>query len=177
MRKLLTLIAVFASLLLGACSRDPVVNRLPWVYRIEIQQGNVIEQDQVNQLREGMSRDQVAFILGTPLIRDPFHADRWDYYFEYRPGSKGKGEPRRDHLAVFFEEDALSRVEGTLVPDPDAGEPPSRLVTVEVPPQEPEDIGLLTRLWRWLTFRSAAPEDSPGPPSKNNEVIPHTHSH
>jgi len=177
MRKLLTLIAIIASFLLVSCSSDPIVNRLPWVYRIEIQQGNVLVQEDVNQLRTGMTRRQVQFILGTPMIVDPFHADRWDYYYEYQPGTKGEGEYRKEHLAVFFEGDKLTRMEGTILPDPNApAEPPNRLVTVTVPPQEIENPGILTRLWRWITFSGKEPQQKPFRPDSgpaNNHV--HTH--
>ena len=177
MRKLLTLIAIIASFLLAACSGDPIVNRLPWVYKIEIQQGNVLTQDTVNQLHTGMTRRQVQFILGTPLIADPFHADRWDYYYQYKPGTQGEGEARSDHLAVFFEDDTLVRMDGTLLPDPNAPkEPLNKIVTVDVPPQEIEDPGILTRFWRWITFSSKAPEREPFRPDKG-PVDNHTHSH
>lgn len=160
MRKLLTLIAIIASFLLVSCSSDPVVNRLPWVYRIEIQQGNVLKQDAVNQLRTGMTRRQVQFIMGNPLIVDPFHANRWDYYYQYKPGTKGIGEVRKDHLALFFEDDKLVRFGGSFLPDPDAiPEQPSRMATFDVPPQAIDDPGVLTRLWRWLTFNTPAPEE------------------
>jgi len=80
-------------------------------YRMDIQQGNFVSQEMVLQLRRGMTRDQVRFLLGTPLVTDIFHADRWDYvYFLDRPG-----EPRRQRrLAVFFEADKLARVEGDI---------------------------------------------------------------
>lgn len=160
MRKLLTLIAIIASFLLVACSSDPVVNRLPWVYRIEIQQGNVLKQDAVNQLRNGMTRRQVQFVMGNPLITDPFHANRWDYYYQYKPGTRGEGEARKDRLALFFEEDRLVRAEGTMLPDPDATpEQPNRQVTIDVPRQEIDDPGVLTRFWRWLTFNTPEPEE------------------
>lgn len=80
-------------------------------YRMDIQQGNFVSQEMVLQLRRGMTRDQVKFLLGTPLVTDIFHANRWDYvYFLERPG-----EPRRQRrLAVFFEDDKLVRVEGDI---------------------------------------------------------------
>lgn len=177
MRKLLTLIAIIASFLLVSCAGDPIVNRLPWVYRIEIQQGNVLKQDAINQLHTGMTRRQVQFIMGTPLIEDPFHANRWDYYYEYMPGTRGKGPKRSDRLAVFFDGDKLVKLDGTILPDPNApAEPPNRMVTVNVPPQEIENPGVLVRFWRWLTFRNAAPEQEPFRPDSgpvDNNV--HTH--
>lgn len=159
MRKLLTLIAIIASFLLVSCAGDPIASRLPWVYKIEIQQGNVIKQDDVNQLRLGMSRRQAQFILGNPLIADPFHANRWDYYYQYIPGTKGEGEARKERIALFFEEDRLVKLDGSILPDPNApATAPNQIATINVPRQEIDDPGILTRFWRWMTFRGAAPE-------------------
>ena len=90
------------------------VPRIPGVtpYRIEIQQGNFISQDMVAQLKPGMSKEQVRLALGTPLLTDIFHADRWDYvYWRERPGAKL--EQRK--LTVFFEDGKLTRLDGDVV--------------------------------------------------------------
>jgi outer membrane protein assembly factor BamE len=80
-------------------------------YRMDIQQGNFVSQEMVLQLRRGMTKDQVKFLLGTPLVTDIFHADRWDYvYFLDRPGE----QRRQRRVAVFFEGDKLVRVEGDV---------------------------------------------------------------
>ena len=81
-------------------------------YRIDIQQGNFVSQDMVAQLKRGMTKEQVRFVLGTPLVTDIFHAERWDYvYLLDRPG-----QPRvQRRLAVFFENDKLSRLDGDVV--------------------------------------------------------------
>jgi len=81
-------------------------------YRIDIQQGNFVSQEMAAQLKRGMTKDQVRFVLGTPLVTDIFHADRWDYvYLLERPG-----EPQaRRHLALFFEDNRLARLEGDVV--------------------------------------------------------------
>jgi outer membrane protein assembly factor BamE len=80
-------------------------------YRMDIQQGNFVSQEMVSQLKRGMTRDQVRFVLGTPLVADIFHANRWDYvYYLDRPG-----KPRVEHrLAVHFEDDRLARLEGDV---------------------------------------------------------------
>lgn len=83
-------------------------------YRMEIQQGNYITQDKVSQLRPGLTREQVKFLLGTPLITDVFHPDRWDYVFVRERSNFGAQEQRR--LTLFFEDDLLRRVEGDVVP-------------------------------------------------------------
>jgi outer membrane protein assembly factor BamE len=155
MRKLLILIGSIATLFLAACSSDPIVNRLPFVYRIDIQQGNVITQEMVNQLRVGMNKRQVQFILGSPLLTDPFHAQRWDYVYLLEPGSDRKLKASEQRLTLIFEDDKVISITGTTLPDPQPDTiPPNRQITVVVPPQERESVGILTRLWRWMGFGS-----------------------
>ena len=153
MRKLLILISAIASFFLAACSSDPIVNRLPFVYRIDIQQGNVIDQEMVDKLRIGMNRRQAQFVLGAPMLIDPFHADRWDYFYLYTPCSDSRSEAAQERISLFFEEDRLVDITGTMHPDPKPDAlPTSRQVTLTVPRQEPEDVGILTRTWRWMGF-------------------------
>jgi outer membrane protein assembly factor BamE len=104
------LVVVF---LLAGCGAFPTIPGLT-PYRIEIQQGNYITQDMVSRLKAGMSRDQVRFILGTPLVADMFHADRWDYVFSRRRANSTDVERRR--IAVYFEDGKLARIEGDVVP-------------------------------------------------------------
>jgi outer membrane protein assembly factor BamE len=100
-------------LLLWGCSSVPILpGLLP--YKMEIQQGNLITQDMVSRLRPGMTMDQVRFILGTPLVADIFHADRWDYVYTRVPAGGGPMEQRR--LAVFFNGGKLARLDGDVVP-------------------------------------------------------------
>lgn len=82
-------------------------------YRIEIQQGNFVSREMVEQLREGMTREQVRFVLGTPLLTDLFHTDRWDYAFRLR---KHSGESIASQVTVYFESDRLVRHEGAELP-------------------------------------------------------------
>jgi outer membrane protein assembly factor BamE len=82
-------------------------------YRVEIVQGNFVSKEQVEALKPGMSRQQVREVLGTPLITDAFHADRWDYVFTLR--RKGL-EPQERHLTVYFKGDAFDRAEGDTMP-------------------------------------------------------------
>jgi outer membrane protein assembly factor BamE len=83
------------------------------IYRVDVQQGNVVTQEMVDQLKIGMSRRQVRFILGTPLIEDPFHQDRWDYYYS-RLSRRAGLEQRK--LSVFFKDDALVEIRGGDTP-------------------------------------------------------------
>lgn len=108
-------------LALSACSGVPLLTP----YRIDVQQGNVVTQEMVSALKPGMSRDQVKFVLGTPLLTDMFHANRWDYVFRMQRGN-GKVEERR--IAVFFENDVLLRVDGDVAAkaDPATGSATSK---------------------------------------------------
>jgi len=98
--------------LLGACSNSPDIASMLSPYRIDVRQGNYVDQEMVAKLRPGMTRDQVRFVLGTPLVADMFHADRWDYVYRFQPG---RGEVQLRRLVVFFVDDKLARVGGDVV--------------------------------------------------------------
>lgn len=98
------------------------------IYKQNIQQGNAIEQDQLDQLKIGMTMNQVAFLLGTPAIRDPFHQSRWDYLYSY---SVRGGEPTTRRVTLRFENAVLREMTGT---DP---ENPEATVTAETSEAEP----------------------------------------
>ena len=148
MQKLLIIISVIASLLLTGCSNYHLV------HKIDIQQGNVITQDEVNLLEPGMTRRQVRFIMGSPMIADVFHQDRWDYVYLLQPGYS---EPSKERITLFFADDLLTGTSGTLYPDEAGRDAPSRpkQVTLVVPPEERIPPGILNRIWHWLTFRKA----------------------
>ena len=96
-------------------------------YHIDVQQGNALDQENVARLKPGLSRSQVRFLLGTPLVVDPFRTDRWDYvYLYYKAGSLTE----QKHISLFFEGDTLVRIEGDL-PQP-AAQPPA-----PTPPAKP----------------------------------------
>jgi outer membrane protein assembly factor BamE len=82
-------------------------------YRIDVRQGNMVTQDMVAKLKPGMTRDQVRFVLGTPLIADIFHADRWDYVYRFQPG---RGDLQERKFTVFFADGKLARVAGDVAP-------------------------------------------------------------
>jgi outer membrane protein assembly factor BamE len=79
---------------------------------MEIQQGNYVSQEMVSQLKPGMTKDQVRFILGTPMVTDIFHPDRWDYVY-WREASNGSREQRK--LTVLFENGQLAKLDGDVV--------------------------------------------------------------
>lgn len=146
MRKLLIPSAIIATLLMGCTS----VDKIPFVHRIDIQQGNVITQETVDQLKPGMTKRQVRFTLGTPLISDVFHADRWDYVYRMEPG---KGEIEQKRITVRFKGDALVGIEGDYKPNPQPAlaAASKSSTSVVVPPQPRKARGILTRFWQWMT--------------------------
>lgn len=104
------LIACLASLGLAACSNVP---RIVTEYRIDVQQGNVLSQEAVAQLKPGQTKDQVRFLLGTPMLMDPFHTERWDYLYRFQYGRTDAVEGRK--FSVYFDKEGrLERVAGDV---------------------------------------------------------------
>ncbi len=109
MRFALLAMALGAAVPLGGCGSLG----FPGVYRIDVEQGNVVTQKMVDKLKPGMTRSQVRFILGTPLLEDSFNQSRWDYVYALRHGSSTRALKR---LSVFFDGDTLSHFEGDFAP-------------------------------------------------------------
>lgn len=103
-------IAVLGS---AGCSSDSKILGFPGVYKINIQQGNVVTQDMVDELRPGMTRRQVQYVMGTPLVTDTFNPDRWDYIYSVLAGS---GKRSQKKMTVYFNNDLLSHFEGDFIP-------------------------------------------------------------
>ena len=100
----------FLVFVLSGCSWVP---RPISEYKIDVQQGNVLTQDMVSQLKPGLTKDQVRFILGTPVLMDMFHANRWDYLYRLQKGSTGEVEMRQ--FSTYFDaNDRLVRVGGDV---------------------------------------------------------------
>lgn len=120
--------------LLAACASAPDVSSYLSPYRIDVRQGNYVSQEMVAQLKPGLTRDQVRFILGSPLIADMFHADRWDYIYRFQPG---RGEVQERRLGVFFKDGKLTRVDGDVVgfasASPVEPQPTQRIIEIAAP--------------------------------------------
>lgn len=118
MRRLLASFALplLAALALSACSSIPTPE-FPGVYKIPISQGNIITQDMIDQLEPDMTPRQVIYVMGSPLVRDPYNQDRWDYVFNYQPGGGERGQER---VTLYFEDERLTRLEGDFEPGPDS---------------------------------------------------------
>lgn len=134
---------------LAGCSSEGD-RKLPGVYRVDVQQGNVIEQEMLDKLKPGMDRNQVRFIMGTPAITDPFHADRWDYVFTM--SRSGRTREQR-HIIVHFQDDKLAWVEGDVKVGErkPADQVEARTGTVDVP-LERNRPGVFSRMFNSLPF-------------------------
>jgi outer membrane protein assembly factor BamE len=98
-------LALLLPLVLAAC-----------VYRVDIQQGNLLKDKDVLQVEVGMTRSQVQFLLGTPMIADSFHRDRWDYAYYLRKGRSR--DVQRRWVVVYFENDRVSKIDRELALQP-----------------------------------------------------------
>lgn len=150
----LLVLTVFVAL--SACSSNGDM-KIPGLYRIDIQQGNVIDQVMIDRLKPGMDRNQVQFILGTPAVVDPFHADQWEYFFSK---SEGGDTPSQRLIRVHFVEDKLAWIDGDVA---STGRVPVDALrqtrTVDVPLREPE--GWFERIINSLPLIG---DDRPRPP-------------
>jgi outer membrane protein assembly factor BamE len=100
-------ILVLSCLLISACS-------LVRPFRVDINQGNVVEQAQIDQLEAGMTKRQVQFVMGTPLLVDPFHLQRWDYVYSIKEGYNPRVQRR---VSLYFDGERLARMDGDLEPE------------------------------------------------------------
>ena len=158
MRKLLISVALTASL--AGCSSIDIdsdswdlfgdiipksLEKLPFVYRPQIIQGNLIAQDNVNQLKPGMHKKQVELVMGTALLQDVFHDDRWDYYYGMGIGSI----ELEKRLTLYFENDRLVRILGDYQPLPPLrgeGAPKNQKSIIPVPDWQPAPVSLVEKL-------------------------------
>ena len=118
------------------------------VYKLDINQGNYLAQDQVDRLKTGQTRQQVRQILGTPLITSPFRPDRWDYVYEYK--KQGKALEHRN-FAVYFVDDKLARWEGDEMPVSIAALNRTAATKTLRPDPSADDRGFFS--WFWDIFK------------------------
>jgi outer membrane protein assembly factor BamE len=146
LKLLFLLLLVGCAFLTGCGSAVPIVKP----FKMDIQQGNVVTSKMLLQLKPGMTKSQVKFIMGTPLIVDSFHSNRWDYFYQMRQAGKIK-EQRR--VILEFENELLARVRGDVVPEGTAGaatgtEAGTVTLPKSVEPKAKEE-GLLDKLKFW----------------------------
>jgi len=123
MRIIAPIIAAFLALSTSAC-----------IYRLDVQQGNLIAQESVSKLKKGMTKTEVRQILGTPLLMDPFHGNRWDYFFSAEVRGK---LVERNKLSVYFENDKLVSLAGDIKPAAPAAPAPAPAPAAAAPAAAP----------------------------------------
>jgi outer membrane protein assembly factor BamE len=134
MRSALFCITLLGSTLLVSCST--ILNNLPGVYTIDIQQGNIVDQNMIDQLRPNMTERQVLYILGSPMLVDTFHQKRWDYLYSNQPSGEDRQQKK---VSVLFSEDNLvSGIQGDFKPSATPVVKPSEETTVDVPKRDIE---------------------------------------
>lgn len=126
---------------LAACSSVSELKVTDYItpYKIDIRQGNYVTQEMVSQLKAGQTQQQVRFILGSPLLVDTFHKDRWDYVYQFKPNH---GDLQARRLTLFFADGKLARVAGDVdaagpedaAPEPSPG---SRVIDMGSAPTTP----------------------------------------
>ncbi len=163
--------------LLTSCSWAPDLSSigLPRVHKIDIPQGNVIEQDQINQLRPGMNKQQVRFVMGTPMLDDSFHANRWDYLYRFKPGY---GEIINKQATLYFNDAGqLVNIQGTYRPGEKAEKVHNTTEIVVVPLEDYEDGSLIDKsYWQrivdffsWTDEHRGIPTDGDAPVAARGE--------
>ena len=116
--------SIFRGMALGLLATSTLLSGC--VYRMNIQQGNYLEGRTVDQLQNGMTRSQVRYLLGTPMVPDAFDKERWDYLYYFKRGRLKR--PVERHLIVWFKEEKVDKFERNNVPAsppmaPDDGAP------------------------------------------------------
>jgi outer membrane protein assembly factor BamE len=107
------------TLLAGGCSWI----KFPGVHKVAIQQGNIVDQEMIDKLLPGMTKSQVRFVLGTPLVTDTFNQTRWDYFYSRKSPA---GKETQEQVTIFFDQDdKLERMSGDYMPTP-AAEPEAK---------------------------------------------------
>ncbi len=169
MKKTALLLAVSALPILTGC--ETIFNNLPGVYTIDIEQGNMIDQSMIDQLRPNMTKRQVLYIMGSPMLADTFHERRWDYLYSDQPGGEARVQKR---VALFFNGDSLVGIQGDFHPSALPVVKESTETTADVPKRN-----LDTTMWEKITglfdddappARKPKPSTKPTPTASDNET-------
>ena len=127
-------IVILALLLLTSCIKT---------YKHDVQQGNILDQERLARLELGMSKSDVQTLLGTSLLQDSFHPDRWDYFYSIRKARKKDTETKL--LTLYFKDNKLSQIVGTVTSTDETGsESQTKTVTID---ERPAQGGIIQRGW------------------------------
>ena len=160
-RHLPRILAIVASLILSSCTT--ILTNLPGVYTIDVQQGNMVDQAMIDQLRPAMNKRQVLYIMGSPMLVDFFHQKRWDYLYSVQISGQDRQQKR---ISLVFDNDQLIGIQGDFKP----GEVPVLKIsesTVEVPKRDLEKT-----LWEKITNLFGHDSVETAPKSNKSDVKP-----
>jgi len=166
MRKSFFSLSLLTSLTLVSCST--ILNNLPGVYTLEVQQGNIFDQAMIDQLRPGMNKRQVLFILGSPMLDDPFHENRWNYLYSTQPSGEGRVQKE---ISLFFENDQIISIQGDLRPSANPVSITSDEAPVDVPKRD-----LDKTLWEKITGLIGSDENDDAPKTDKDAAKKSTES-
>ena len=167
MKTIALLFAVATPFSLTGC--ETIMSNLPGVYTIDIQQGNMIDQSMIDQLRPNMTKRQVLYIMGSPMLADTFHEKRWDYLYANQPGGEARAQKR---VSLFFNGDSLVGVQGDFRPSVQPVVKASTEMTVDIPKRE-----LDTTMWEKVSgLFSDTPSTTVASPKPQDNVSPTTDS-
>lgn len=126
-------ILIFSLLSVPLMSCSTAVEYLPYVYKVDVNQGNVIDQTMIDQLRPNMTKRQVLYVMGSPMLVDYFHQNRWDYVYS----TKKSGENvEQKTISIFFENDQIKSIQGDFKPSATPVAKPNADKMVDVPKRD-----------------------------------------
>ena len=154
------------ALMATGCST--IMSNIPGVYTIDILQGNMIDQDLIDQLRPNMTKRQVMYILGSPMIADTFHDKRWDYLYSEQ---KNGGDRLQKRVSLYFNGDSLAGVQGDIRPSTLPVVKPSTETTVDLPKREFDKSmrEKITGLFSFNDDATAKAKEEPAKPEPKND--------
>ena len=167
MKQFSSLLVLASTLMSTGCST--ILSNIPGVYTVDVFQGNMIDQDMVDQLRPNMTKRQVLYIMGSPMLADSFHERRWDYLFSEQ---KGGAERVQKRISLFFNGDNLIGIQGDVRPSSLPVVKPSTETTVELPKRQ-LDKSMSEKITGLFEDddqeEPAKPKDEPAKPEDKND--------
>ncbi len=172
-RNIYSILTVVASLTLVSCTT--ILTNLPGVYTVDVQQGNMIDQAMIDQLRPGMNKRQVLYIMGSPMLVDFFHQKRWDYLYSAQIDG---GDRKQKRASLLFDNDQLLGVQGDFRPSSIPIIKRSDETTVDVPKRDLDKTlwEKITGLFGYDGIDSSTQSDKPNPkpaPESTADQLPH----
>ena len=163
------ILAVAASLTLASCTT--ILTNLPGVYSVDVQQGNMVDQDMIDQLRPAMNKRQVLYIMGSPMLVDFFHQSRWDYL--YSAQIEG-GDRQQKRISLFFNNDQLTGIQGDFKPSAVPVVKVSEETTADVPKRDLEKTlwEMISGLFGYDGIDDAPKSDAKTSPGTTTDQLP-----